>query len=69
MKQVRDEVDRAPMTLQVVQSEQKVDLIVFEDSEATRQGQASDLHISQVHTAEDPRRTDTLCHTSEPRVK
>ena len=66
-----DQVNAALMSLEVVQTEQQINLVVFEHGERALDGLiASDqVHICQVNSAQDLRLAHTDSHSRKPSIK
>ena len=66
-----DQVDAALVTLEVVQSEQEVDLVVLEHGEGALDGLTAPkkLHIGQMDTTKNLRLTNTDCHSCKSCIK
>ena len=51
MELIRDEVNATLVSLQVVQAEQKIHFVIFQDCERTHKDFAHDLQIGSIHSA------------------
>ena len=75
VKSAFNEVDAALMPLKIVQSEQKIDFVVFKHSEWTLDSVtctsilAFNAHVREMDSSQNSGTTDTDGHASESRVE
>jgi hypothetical protein len=65
VKHVLNQIDAAVMPLQVVESKQELNLIVFQNGQREGIFLSQDLHLSRVDSSEDLTRADTHGHSGE----
>lgn len=66
MELIANQVNAALVSFEIIQTKQKVNLIVLQNCETALQNYAAHLHVGQVDSAENPGGSHSDGHTCKP---